>query len=120
MKSLNHSVIDINYHVCFATKYRKKMNWNETQLKEAFAAAAAIAKIELLSIGIAPDHVHLLLSADHSDICISKIIGTIKMQTSLKLNKTENWQGWQRGYYCASVGSSKKSKEMVLQYLQNQ
>ena len=120
MKSLSHCVINISYHVCFATKYRRSFNFNIEELKLQFAAAAAIAKIEMLEIGIAPDHVHLLLNADHTDIEISKIIGTIKMQTSIKLRKMENWQGWQRGYYCASVGSSKKSSEMVAKYLATQ
>jgi putative transposase len=81
--------------------------------------------VTIVSGGLSPDHVHLLLSIPPS-MSVSKIIQYIKGKSSRKLQqefevlkKRYWWQHlWARGYFVVTVGNV--NEEEVQKYMENQ
>jgi len=124
MVCLSHSVIEIYYHFCFATKYRRSyeqfkiINWRDIWDEVCYAE-----NFEICTDGAAEDHIHLLIKLYDSRVPVCDIAEQTKSSSSRKLSAIlgDNvWQGWQRGYYCASVGKSGRSRDMVAKYLAEQ
>lgn len=111
----SHSISNIVLHLVLVTKYRKNFTFERSVL--ASAVASATCKLE--KIGIANNHVHLLIEVPASR-SVSKVIEIIKSVSSKKFISLfpSSWIGWQNGYYIASVGRTSKSK--VEKYLDNQ
>jgi putative transposase len=110
-----HSISNIVLHLVLVTKFRKKFMFKQNVLESAVISASC--KIE--KIGIASNHVHLLIEVPASR-SVSKVVEIIKSVSSKKFMSLfpSSWTGWQVGYYIASVGRSSKSK--VEKYLDNQ
>ena len=114
---LSHSITEIKLHVCLVAK--KRHCWLDTySVQDEVIHACASANVNIITIGTAKNHVHLLFEADPvRPVC--KQVEIIKSVSSFKLGKLDpNWEGWRTGYFLNSVGS--KSISRVRKYIENQ
>lgn len=121
-------VYNINYHVVWSVKYRKKIITQEIEenLKQ-WASEIASEKgftIHLFEAG-QMDHIHCFISAPPK-ISISYIVKMLKGITGRKLFmffpdiKTQLWNGqlWNHSYYVETIGSI--SEENIKKYIEKQ
>jgi len=115
MFKTNHSISEISLHLVLVTKYRKPYNFDSTVIQSAVTSA----KCNLEKIGIANNHVHLLIAVPVTK-SVAKIVEIIKSISSKKFAKLTpgQWPFWQVGFYVSSVGRSSRSK--VISYLDQQ
>ena len=111
----SHCVSNIALHLVLVTKFRIEFQFSENIIADACKSA----KCTLDKIGIADDHVHLLIEIPPSR-SVSKVVEIIKSVSSKKFADLaqDSWPSWQVGYYIASVGRSSRAK--VENYLDNQ
>lgn len=69
MKRLKHnttSVVNINYHIIWCTKHRRKILVDniETKLKEILLEIAEECGCEIETMEVMPDHIHLFVKGD--------------------------------------------------------
>ena len=131
MGELQHErtcVFNINYHIVWSTKYRRKVLTQEieTRLKDILINVAQEKGFEISEIEVGTkDHVHVFVSAKPK-ISISYIAKMMKgISGRLLLKKYPEitkslWNGelWNPSYYVETIGSI--SEEAVRQYIQNQ
>ena len=131
MGELRHGrtcVFNINYHIVWSTKYRRKvLNTDiERRLKEILIDVGKQKGFEIAEIEVGmKDHVHVFVSAIPK-ISISYIAKMMKGISGRLLLKEfpeitkELWNGelWNPSYYVETIGSI--SEEAIRQYLQNQ
>lgn len=121
-------VYNINYHMVWSVKYRRKVLNNEIAIRlKELATQVAQEKdftLYLLEVGEA-DHVHVFVSA-HPKHSISYIAKMLKGITGRKLLhefpeiKQSLWKGelWNPSYYVETVGSV--SEENIKRYIEKQ
>jgi putative transposase len=115
IRRLNHSVYQLEYHLVWGTKYRRKIIKKYVR-DELIAALKQIQKKYpdwyFAKINTGEDHVHLLLELP-SKYSVAQAVQAIKSQSSLHLQKKfkyireiyETKQGmWSDGYFASSVG----------------
>lgn len=109
-------------HLVFAVKYRERLLSKEIQ-KEVFSYIGGIIKNRKhkpLIINGMPDHVHILIGLNPDDK-ISDLVGAIKKNSSLFINKRNFFRGrfhWQDGYGAFSYGRSQL--DSIYRYIANQ
>lgn len=121
-------VCNINYHVVWSVKYRRKIITPEIEqfLKET---ASSIAKekgftVHLFEAG-GKDHIHCFLSA-HPKLSITNLVKYLKGITGRKLFEAypglreQLWKGqlWNHSYYVETIGSV--SEENIRRYIEHQ
>lgn len=124
-KQSSTAVYNIGYHLIWCTKYRRKLLAREieTRLKELIYEKAASLDLEIISIEVMPEHVHLFVKASPAD-APQFLIKQLKGYTSRMLNeefpslKTKIPSLWTRSYYCESVG--RLSEGAVKRYIDSQ
>jgi putative transposase len=103
LKSLNHSVFQLEYHIVWATKGRSKifdidlLSQIESNCRKFFLTNFQ----ELISVSMQSDHIHILASISPK-ICLSSFIGILK--SYLRRETSYNCPPFQRGYFISSVG----------------
>ena len=121
-------VYNINYHIVWSTKYRRKVLTPEieTRLKEIIFSIGADKGFDIAEIEVGlQDHVHVFVSAIPK-ISISYIAKMLKGITGRLLlkefpeiqNKLWNGELWNPSYYAETIGSI--SEESIRKYIQNQ
>lgn len=110
----NHCVYSLNYHFVWCPKYRLSfLNRVEETLTEALYDSIEGTKIEVLSLHISPDHVHLFVSAPPT-MPPSDMVRRIKSISARRLwSECEEtmewlyWNGgcWERSYYVGTAGA---------------
>lgn len=128
--STAHAKYHIRYHLIFTPKYRKKIFTDEIKktLENALYRAFDNTSIDIQTLAIEPDHVHLLVTAKPS-LSISYIVQRLK-----SLSAKELWANhesylrkfywgkkhilWTDGYFVSTIGEA--SEETVLNYINNQ
>lgn len=112
----------MNYHFVWITKYRKKILVD--RVREEFEKLIfEIAKnhgIEILSLSVQPDHVHLFVSAPPR-LSPAQIANLFKGVSSKKLlekfPRLRTGEGlWSRTYYVGSAGTV--SEETIRRYIE--
>jgi len=130
-KQLTHGrtcVYNVNYHVVFSTKYRKKVLTPEIAvfLQQTFTQIASEKGFILQQAEIGErDHVHLFLSG-HPKVSPSYMVKMLKGISARRLFmkfpeiQKELWKGrlWNPSFYLETVGSI--SEETIRQYIENQ
>jgi len=119
------SVFSCQYHVIWATKYRRKVLREEIQdrLKELIMEKQKEFDYEILEMGVMNDHVHLLMDLNPLR-GVNKVIGEIKGYTSKTLRsefkelQTKLPCLWTRSKFISTVGSV--SLEVVKKYIEDQ
>ena len=122
-----HSVHDIQYHLCWCTKYRYPVLRAEIgeRCRDLLRQIAMAREITIIRGALAPDHVHMLISAPPS-LAVAKIVQYLKGRSSRKLQmeyetlRRRYWGQhlWARGYFCATVGTV--TDEVIKQYIETQ
>ena len=118
-------VYSCQYHVIFATKYRRRVLSDEIQkrLKELVMEKQVEYKYKVIEIEAMEDHFHLLLDVNPK-IGIFNQVNHIKGYTShvlreeFKTLRTRIPTLWTRSKFISSVGSV--SLEIVKKYIENQ
>ena len=127
MRKGAHTQYDIQVHIVWITKYRKKILVGKiaTRLKVLLLQGCSAQNIAIIKGKIMPDHVHLLISIPAS-LSAAKTMQYLKGRTSKKLQeefvelKKQFWGQhlWATGYFCRSVGTV--TQEIVKEYIENQ
>lgn len=121
-------VFNINYHIVWSTKYRRKVLSDdiEKRLKEILADVGKEKGFDIAEIEVGQkDHVHVFVSAipKISISYIAKMMKGISGRLLLKefpeISK-QLWNGelWNPSYYVETIGSV--SEEAIRKYIQNQ
>lgn len=121
----NTNVVNINYHIIFCPKYRRKVliNGADKRLKEILYEYAPKWDFQIKSIEVMPDHVHLFISST-PELSVRNLVAKIKGITSHVLRSEMEWLRrriptlWTRSYYCETVGCV--SEDAIRKYIENQ
>jgi len=110
----NSTVYNINYHIVFCPKYRRKILVDEVKkdLELIIKTICLNNDFKLIELEIMPDHVHLFISTHpkHSPMEIVKklkgISARLIFKTHPSLKKKEFWGKhlWSGGYYIGTAG----------------
>ena len=122
------SVCNINYHMVWSVKYRRKILTPEVeaylkQLVQEIAQSKGFA-VQLLECG-EQDHIHCFVTAPPK-LSVTDIVKYLKGITGRKLFETypdlksKLWRGelWNHSYYCETIGSV--SEENIKRYIEHQ
>ena len=120
------SVFNIKFHLVFCPKYRLKLLIGnvEKRLRQLLYQKAKELKIEIEAIEIMPDHVHLFISCNRTDLSPNKIAAQFKGFTSRILRQefkhltTRTPSLWSRSYYIGTIGQV--SESTVKKYIEEQ
>ena len=128
MKNLKHnttSVVNINYHIIWCPKYRRKVlvDGVDARLKEVLVQIAEESGCTIETMEVMPDHIHIFLKGTPT-IPIHLIVKNLKGKSS-RILRTEFPHLkrrlpclWTRSYYCETIGSI--NEETIKRYIENQ
>jgi putative transposase len=122
LKKTRWSTYNINYHFVWIPKYRRKILVDEIkqELEKIFKDISEKHEIEILSLSIQPDHIHLFVSAPPR-LAPADIVNLFKGISSKKLIekfshlKTKHGL-WSRTYYVGTAGTV--SEETIRRYIE--
>lgn len=128
LKHARTCVYNVNYHVVWSVKYRKKILSTEIEqyLKGLFQEIGKEKGFEVVLMEVGEnDHIHVFASA-HPKIAPSYIVKMLKGISARKLFikfpelKKTLWGGhlWNSSFYLETVGSI--SEEVIKKYIENQ
>jgi putative transposase len=125
LKTSNTAVHNINYHIIWCPKYRRKLLAGRLRrrLIEPLYEKAQRMGIEIVEMEIMPDHVHLFIRSNPR-IAPNTIVKHLKGYSSRILRFEFSNQLsrmpvlWTRSYYCESVGHI--SEETIRKYIASQ
>lgn len=128
MKQLRHnktSVVNINYHIVFCPKYRRKVlvDGVDERLKEILAEAAEEMGCTIKTMEVMPDHVHIYMNGNPT-IPVHLIVKNLKGISSKKLRdefpslNSRLPSLWTRSYYCETIGCI--NEETIKKYIEEQ
>ena len=126
ISSLEHASWRCQYHVVFASKYRRMEIYGQIKQDIGVILRKLCQQkgIEIIEAEACPDHIHMLLSIPPK-YSVSQVMGYLKGKSSLMIfdrhanlkYKYGNRHFWARGYYVDTVGRNKKQ---VAEYIRNQ
>ena len=121
----NTCIHNVNYHLIWCTKYRRKVLTDdiEKRLGKLLLEKAKALQVEIETMEIMPDHVHLFVSsipvhAPHFIIGQFKGYTSRILRSEFSLLRSRIPTLWTRSYYVESVGHI--SEKTVKQYIENQ
>lgn len=128
LKHARTCVYNVNYHIVWSVKYRRKILTNEIEqyLKELFQKIAKEKGFEVMMMEVGEqDHIHVFASA-HPKVAPSYIVKMLKGISGRKLLlkfpeiKQLLWKGhlWNSSFYIETVGSI--SEEAIKRYISKQ
>lgn len=122
IKKTRWSHYNINYHFVWIPKYRRKILTGDVAklIEDLFFKIAKDHKIEIKSLSIQPDHIHLFVSAPPryapSEIVnIFKGISARKLLEKFSSLRTKHGL-WARTYYVGTAGAV--SEETIRRYIE--
>lgn len=123
--SSSHSVYNLDYHIVFCPKYRRKVlvDGIDERLKELLKEKAQELEITIESMEVMPDHVHLFISSKPT-YAVHFVVNQLKGYSSVKLRKefpklkSRLPTLWTRSYFVESVGHI--SEDTMKKYIENQ
>lgn len=129
IKRTSHARYEIWYHIAWCTKYRKKVFKTkpiQEAVKRLFQKIAESYDMEIGTIEVLRDHVHLTLSAPpriapSRAVQLLKSISTKALFNHYKWLRNMNWGGevWVGGYFVRSCGPG-LTKEDIDKYIEEQ
>jgi len=128
LKRARTCVYNINYHIVWSVKYRRKVLTSEIEryLKALFEEIAKEKGFEVVMMEVGEqDHIHVFASA-HPKVAPSYIVKMLKGISGRKLFlrfpeiKAKLWKGrlWNNSFYLETVGST--SEEDIKRYIAKQ
>ena len=127
-KASAHAVYDLKYHIVWAPKYRKDVLVGEVAQTVAmlFRQIAEAYDIEIDTMEVMADHVHLFLSAPPRYapariVQILKSISARELFARFPRLRRRLWGGelWEDGYFVRSVGDA-VTAEIIRRYIRYQ
>ena len=126
-KTSGHAIFDIQYHLCWCTKYRYPVLHGEIgrRCRDLLRQIAMARDVTIIRGALAPDHIHMLVASPPS-LAPSKLVQYVKGRSSRKLQmefeelKRRYWGQhlWARGYFCSTVGTV--TDEIIKKYIEEQ
>ena len=126
LRRTSHTVYETKYHLVWAPKYRKWILRGDVQkrVEELFYEIAESHEIEIDTLEIAEDHVHLFVSFPPR-MSISNAVGKLKSISASEIFredpevKRELWGGnfWQVGYFVRTSGDQ-VTTEIIRNYIE--
>ena len=126
-RSLNHSQYQIEYHIVWGTRYRRK--YLKPYSKEAlrrylYSATKKYPTLYIHSFNTNEDHVHLQIEIP-PNLSIAAVVQRLKSESSALLRKEFKFiremyldgSIWSVGYFVSTIGLNEK---MIRQYITNQ
>ncbi len=126
-KSTQHAVYNINYHIVWISKYRKKILTvqREAYLRRVLSDVAVRYGVDILGMEIMQDHVHLFVSApprcSPADLVkkFKGISGSLMFQEFPELRTVlRKGKVWTRSYYVGTAGTV--TAETIRKYIDEQ
>lgn len=122
------SITDMNYHLVFVTKYRKKMFTTpelKNKLKTILQSIADYKDVTIQSIEVMSDHVQLLITFPPK-FAASDIVKSFKGSSAREWFKVfpndrkKLWKGhlWSNSFFMNTIGNV--SEDVVKQYIEDQ
>ncbi len=112
-----HSYIANRVHVVFSTKSRRDQILNCTKLWAYIEGIGRNHNSPTFAVGGTANHVHILLTVP-ATIPLSKLVQTVKANSSRWLRATVPDFAWQEGYGAFSVSAS--NVDTVAEYIRRQ
>ena len=123
-KHSRNQVFLINYHLVWCPKRRKKVLVNKIakRLKEIFNQVAKDKDIDILTLEVMPDHLHLFVSCQ-PQMTIHKLVKAFKGRSSNILRKEfpqllKLPSLWTNSYFVSTAGNI--SHKTIQKYIENQ
>ena len=126
IKSTAHSKYRCQYHIVFASKYRRKVIYKELRadIGQIIRKLCEEKKVEIIEAQACPDHIHMLVSIPPY-LSVAQFVGFLKSKSALMIfdrhanlkYKYGNRHFWARGYFVDTVGRNKKQ---IQEYIRNQ
>lgn len=124
---LNHSVYQIEYHIVWGTKYRRKIlkPYVKRTLLDSFQKTEFLyPTLHVAKVNTADDHVHLILEVAPC-VSVAAMVQKLKAYSSSNLRKSfkfireiDDGSGiWSVGYFCSTIGLN---EQMIERYIANQ
>ena len=123
-----HSVYDLKYHVVWAPKYRKRILIDEVAeaARDIFQQVAEAYDMEIDSLEVMEDHVHVFLSAPprYSPARVVQILKSISAReifARFPWIRRQLWGGelWEDGHFVRSVGDE-VTADVIRRYIRYQ
>ena len=129
IRKTSHARYDLWYHFAWSTKYRKKI-WRDEQkkaeVKQLFRKIAGQYDMEIGTIQLLSDHIHLTLTAPPrmAPARAAQILKSVSTKALLAYYpelRREYWGGqiWVQGYFVRSAGPG-LTKEAIDRYIKEQ
>src|SRR4030042_1521760 len=125
IKRTSHAVYDTQYHIVWAPKYRMWVLRGDIQqrVRELFQEIADNHDIDIDTMEIVPDHVHLFVSFPPR-YSIANVVGKLKSISASVIFrefpeiKRQLWGGefWEDGYFVRTVGDN-VTAEIIKKYI---
>ena len=128
IQSLNHSTYELQYHIVWGTKYRRKFlkEYVKPELLKSFIKILKkYPTLHIETVNTDQDHVHLQIEIP-PNICIADAVRVLKNNSSLHLLKKfkfikqmylEKDGIWSVGYFVSSVGMN---EARIKRYIKHQ
>jgi putative transposase len=124
----SHSVYLLIYHIIICVKYRKKLlNVYGDEVKSIIRQLAEKENYQIQAIEVDQDHIHVMIKTKPNGNP-SKIIASIKRQTTYELWKKHEYQlskqfwkkrtFWSPSYFVCTIGTT--NPETIASYINNQ
>jgi len=124
LKSSNHCVYNLGYHLIWIPKCRAKILKGriKSQIKKWLYEKSKEIDIKIECCEIMPDHIHLFIKCSPNEK-ISCIVQYLKGYTSFKIREKYPYYKkykafWSPSYYCESVGHI--SENTIKRYINDQ
>ena len=130
-RTRNHYKGELNYHIIFSTKFRRKcLSQIEQELYDAFRYCESKSHFTIKIMKQDNDHIHLLVNIKPT-YSLGQTINRMKQMTTSYLYrnvKTRSWLRnfywakkltiWTHGYFASTIGQV--SEDIVFKYIENQ
>ena len=127
IRSLNHSKYQIEYHIVWGTRYRRKYikEYTKQELRKyLYRATKKYPTLYIHSFNTNEDHVHLQIEIP-PNLSIAAVVQRLKAESSAELKKKFKFirdmyldgSIWSVGYFVSTVGLN---EAMIKRYIANQ
>ena len=127
IRSLNHSQYQVEYHIVWGTRYRRKYlkpYVKQTLRKYLYSATKKYPTLYIHAFNTNEDHVHLQIEIP-PNLSIAAVVQRLKSESSAILRKEFKFirqmyldgSIWSVGYFVSTVGLN---EEMIKRYVANQ
>jgi putative transposase len=120
-KKSRHTTYNINYHLVWCPKYRKKVLIGAVKelVENTIKEVCNLRGWELISLSVQPDHLHAFVSAPpiFSPMFIVKVLKGTTAVRAVKIYRFAN-KFWSPSYYVGTAGTV--TEQTIQKYIQEQ